>query len=91
MHLFGEMLHCRANRVNAILNVGRMIAILPQWKTVQLSKWWSQFWPEARKVAKAVNKQPSEESRHIALRALRHKARQTANRGWAPLFDPVMQ
>lgn len=89
-----KIFFCKANRCNCVLNVGKLIAILPQWQNVQLSGKWCRFWDEARKLAIAVVKQPSIESRQAVLAALRQKAlaiEATTGHGWERLFQPPVE
>jgi hypothetical protein len=89
LDVLGRTVFCQANRVNCMLNAGKLTRLLPAWGDVQLSGGWSQFWGEARKVAKALVKQPNRECVSHALVCIQQSLHPEVEeqRGWHALLD----
>ncbi len=71
--ILSKMLGCKVNRLNCMRNVGQLAKLVPRILCVQLTGGYSEFWDEIRKLAKAVNKQPTRECKLAALIAIRRK------------------
>ena len=71
--LLCQLVCCGENRLNCLKNVGELAELAPCLLTVQLQSGHTPFWPELRKVAKAVTKQPGLQSKLAALMAIRMK------------------
>ena len=62
---------CSENRLNCMKNIGEMAEQVPRVLCVQLQSGHSQFWTKLRKVAKAINKQTTQECKLATLIAIR--------------------
>ena len=69
--LLRQLVLCSENRLNCMKNIAEMAEQVPRILCVQLQSGHSQFWTEVRKVAKAINKQATQECKLAALIAIR--------------------
>ena len=71
--LWCKIFDCKRNRLQCIKHIGQLAQLLPKLLCVQLVTGHSLFWDELRKVARAVNSQPNQQSKLAAIVAIRRK------------------
>ena len=72
--LLCKIFECKRNRLQCMMkNIGQLAQLLPKLLCVQLVTGHSLFWDELRKVARAVNSQPNQQSKLAAIVAIRRK------------------
>lgn len=83
------MLLCtKPNRVSCLRSVATLARVAPRILSIQLQSGWADFWPELRKVGKAVGKQGSVQAAYAVLAALRIKlGTGTAGTAWHPYLS----
>ena len=71
--LLCKIFDCKRNRLQCMKHIGQLAQLLPKLLCVQLVTGHSLFWDELRKVARAVNSQPNQQSKLAAIVAIRRK------------------
>ena len=69
--ILSQVFCCKENRLGSMRQVGHLSTLVPKIKSLQFSSGWSLFWSELRKVAKAVNRQPDQHCKMLALILMR--------------------
>ena len=69
--LLCKIFDCKRNRLQCMKHIGQLAQLLPKLLCVQLVTGHSLFWDELRKVARAVNSQPNQQSKLAAIVAIR--------------------
>ena len=71
--LLCKIFDCKRNRLQCMKHIGQLAQLLPKLLCVQLVTGHSLFWDELRKVARAVNSQPNQQSKLAAIVAIQRK------------------
>ena len=71
--LLCKIFDCKRNRLQCLKHIGQLAQLLPKLLCVQLVTGHSLFRDELRKVARAVNSQPNQQSKLAAIVAIRRK------------------
>ena len=71
--LLCKIFDCKRNRLQCLKHIGQLAQLLPRLLCVQLVTGHSLFWDDLRKVARAVNSQPNQQSKLAAIVAIGRK------------------